>query len=141
MKCSNSTNVVCKSVCSGHYMDEVLDFLRKRGAYSTGDIAKNTSNGDQYICFKPTGGQQARLYKASGSYRVNPYNIDEITSNPNKRAMNEYAIMHDIYQFGPVTATIKVFDPLKPEDVHRNLYLYENGVYGANWGSSDSEGD
>lgn len=136
MKCDNLPNAVCKTVCSGHYMDEVLDYIRKTGAYSTNSIAKHANNGTQYICFKPAANQEARLYKASSSYRVNPYSVDELRSN-SKRADNEYAIMHDIYMYGPVTATIKVFDPLKTSDLHRNLYLYETGVYGTNWGKND----
>lgn len=137
MKCTNSTNTVCKSVCSGHYMDEVLEFMKKKGAYSTKAINSHTNNGTQYICFKPTPGQEARLYKASNAYRVNPYDISEISSNSEKRASNEYSIMHDIFTHGPVTATIKVFDPVSPSDIHRNLYLYEKGIYGTNWGKTD----
>ena len=137
MKCTNTVNTVCKSVCSGHYMDEVLDYLKKKGAYSTGDINAYTNNGSQYICFKPSAGQKAHLYKASNAYRVNPYSVTEISNDSSKRAANEYAIMFDIFTHGPVTATIQVFDPLSPADLHKNLYLYEEGVYGANWGSKD----
>ena len=136
MKCGGAANVVCQKVCSGHYMDEVLDYLKQNGAYSVKSIKDNTSNGDQYICFKPTTTQKARLYKASDAYRVNPYSIDEL-SIKSKRSDNEYAIMYDIYKYGPVTATIKVFDPLKTSDLHRNLYLYETGIYGTNWGKAD----
>jgi len=137
MKCPKVTNKVCNSVCSGHYMDEVLNYLKTNGSYSVSDISRFTSNGDEYVCFKPSAKQSAKLYKASNAYRVNPYSVGEINSDADKRASNEYSIMHDIYKYGPVTATIKVFDPTSPADVHRNLYLYTDGIYGTNWGPTD----
>ncbi len=142
MKCgSNHTNKVCSKVCSGHYMDEVIDYLRTNGSYSHDVINKHANFGETYVCFKPSDKQDAKLYKATGAYRVNPYPVEEISSSKTNRESNEYAIMHDIYTYGPVTATIRVFDPLGAKDLHKNFYLYTTGVYGINWGPDPKASD
>lgn len=126
MKCPSKLGVVCKSVCSGHYMDEVMEYLRKTGAYAF----KATGSQTDYICPVKT---TAKNFKGTSSYRVNPYSMIDIEKDPVKRKENEYAIRHEIYTNGPVTATIRVFDPSSPDQLEKNLYLYTNGVYGANW--------
>lgn len=138
MKCgSHNNNKVCSSVCSGHYMDEVLDYIKKTGAYSKLDISRNSpSNGTQYICFEPQNGQSAKKFQAKSSYRVNPYTLGELNTNQ-KRIDNEYAIMHEIYTHGPVTTTIKIFDPMAKDRVHQNFYFHTKGIYGADWEKGD----
>lgn len=133
MKCgTNSMNKVCTSVCSGNYMDEVVGYLKTHGAYGK----KEVGNDGQYICYKPVNGSMSKLYKASSSYRVNPYSVYQL-SDGYKRAENEYSIMYDIYHHGPVTATIQVFDPMARERLHQNFYLYQGGIYGTNWNLGD----
>lgn len=138
MKCgAHNENKVCKTVCSGHYMDEVLDYIKKVGGYANSDIKRNSpSNGNQYICFAPRNTQTARKFKAKSSYRVNPYSVGQLLDGV-KRAENEYAIMHEIFNHGPVTATIKIFDPMTRERIHQNFYFYTNGVFGTNWSLGD----
>ena len=141
MKCGpNGTNKVCDTVCSGHYMDEVLQYLKTSGAYANSAISRATNNGTQYICYSPTASQSPKLYKASQSYRVNPYAMGEL-SNIEKRAKNEYAIMYDLFKYGPVTATIKVFDPVGASELHKNFYLYTKGIYGTNWDRDPASSD
>jgi C1A family cysteine protease len=62
-------------------------------------------------------------------------------SNPTKREENEYAIMHDIYKYGPVTATIRIFDPTTKGELHQNFYLYKSGVFGTDWNRDPSSSD
>tara|TARA_R110001632_G_scaffold67017_8_gene157647 strand:- start:2160 stop:3230 length:1071 start_codon:yes stop_codon:yes gene_type:complete len=138
MKCgSHQNNKVCNSVCSGHYMDEVLDYIKKVGGYSTIEINRNSpSNGSQYICFEPKNGQYAKKYKAKSSYRVNPYTVGQLNSR-DRRAENEYAIMHEIFKHGPVTTTVKVFDPMSRERIHQNFYFHSTGIFGTGWEKGD----
>ena len=124
-------------VCDGNYMDEVVDFLRKVGSYSINTVRTYAPSAwNQYVCFKPSDSQPATLYKGSTSYRVNPYSLTELRS-ADRRQYNAERIMYDIWQYGSVTATIKVFDPLKVDRLKQNFYLYKDGVYGYPWDGGD----
>ena len=51
-------------------------------------------------------------------------------------------IMYDIRAFGPVTATIRVYDPLNSKQLLQNLYLYDGTyIYGHPWPSDPKEYD
>jgi len=141
MKCDHK-NAVCDTVCDGHYMDEVMDYIRKTGVYSFSSIQTNSNLGsDQYFCFQPREGQNARLYKASSTYRVNPYSVNEL-KDKGKLEYNMQQIMYDIRAFGPVTATIRVYDPLNSKQLLQNLYLYDGTyIYGHPWPSDPKEYD
>lgn len=139
MKCTDNGKI-CNAVCDGHYMDEVLEFLEKRGAYSYKNISKLTKNANEYICFKPTLADNVPIYKSKGVYRANPYTLNELTTKE-KMERNEKAIMNDIMTNGPVTATIKVFDPTKSSEIKKNFYLYKNGVFGDNWEKDPNSSD
>lgn len=138
MKCGpHNNNKVCKTVCSGHYMDEVLDYIKKTGAYSKTGINRNSpQNGNQYICFEPRKGQNAKKYKARSSYRVNPYTYGQLKSKE-RLAENEYAIMYEIFNHGPVTTTVKVFDPMSRDRIHQNFYFHSKGIFGTDWEKGD----
>lgn len=145
MKCQSKgeNGKVCKRVCNGHYMDEVIQWLSTNGAYSYHDVKSHISgNGlqikhaDDYVCFEPEG---ATIYKAKGGYRVNPYTMDQL-HNDTKRKSNEKTIMNEIMNNGPVTATIRVHDPIRG-DLSKNLYLHKTGVYGYPWTKDPAETD
>lgn len=135
LKCKNN-GVPCYAVCDGHYMDEVMDHFLNKGAYSIDTINRFANYGTQYICYKPKPDQNAKLLKSKRSYRVNPYTVGELR-NADRLELNEKQIMYDIFKYGPVTCTIKVFDPLKREELHKNFYLYKDGVYGYPWQGGD----
>lgn len=126
----------CHAVCDGHYMDEVMEYFRTHGAYALSAIKKFTNYGTQYICYKPRSPSEASPFKAKRGYRVNSYTMGEL-KDPERLRLNELQIMHDIHEFGPVTCTIKVFDPLNKADLHKNFYLYKTGVYGYPWDGGD----
>ena len=141
MKCPGQTNSACKRVCDGHYMDEVMEYIKRSGAFSFGTIRKfQPALSNQYACFKPRHDQVARSYKAKSVYRVNAYTVGEL-GDRSKREYNEKRIMYDIWKYGPVTCTIRVFDPLKAGQLHQNFYLYEDGVYGYPWAKDPVEYD
>lgn len=137
MKCGiRGINKPCNSVCSGHYMDEVIDYLKTNGSYSQ----KTTGNPGEYICYGPVGGPLPKIYKASSCYRANPHTYGQL-DNPQKLSENEHAIMYEIFTHGPVTATVKIFDPVGKGQLAKNFYLYKGGIYGTNWGSDPLESD
>jgi cathepsin B len=140
MKCPHQINVLCKSVCSGNYVDDVFNYIRTNGCYSIGDISANSGDGKQYICFRPNRGKNVTLLKAASVFRVNPYSPHELT-NSDKFASNTRTIMNEIATNGPVTATIRIFDPMASGQRHQNFYLYASGVYGANWQSDPKDVD
>jgi cathepsin C len=61
--------------------------------------------------------------------------------NPQKLSENEYAIMYELFTYGPVTATVKIFDPVGRGQIDKNFYLYKGGIYGTNWESDPKESD
>ena len=132
MKCPHQANSLCKAVCTGNYVDDVFNYLRTNGCYSISAIDSNGGNGTQYICFRPGRGKNVNPIKASSVFRVNPYNPGELT-NSDKLASNTRTIMNEIATNGPVTATIRIFDPMDAGQRQHNFYLYSSGVYGSNW--------
>uniref|UniRef100_A0A6C0CH56 Peptidase C1A papain C-terminal domain-containing protein n=1 Tax=viral metagenome TaxID=1070528 RepID=A0A6C0CH56_9ZZZZ len=137
MKCgTKGLNKPCNSVCTGHYMDEVIDYLKTHGTYSQQQVG----NPGEYICFGPTVQPFPKLYKATSCYRANPHTYGQLDS-PQKLSDNEYAIMYEIFTHGPVTATVKIFDPVGKGQIDKNFYLYKGGIYGANWDSDPRESD
>lgn len=139
MKCSDDGKV-CNTVCDGHYMDEVLEYLKTHGAYSFKDLSKITKNANDYICVKPSRESNIKNYKSNGVYRANIHTLKELNTTE-KKFKNEQAIMHDIMDHGPVTATIKVFDPTKKAEIKQNFYLYKKGIFGHNWKKDPSSSD
>jgi hypothetical protein len=138
MKCREGEE--CKLVCNGHYMDEVMEYLTKSGGYSYNDVNAKANYGNKYICYKAEA-NGVKPYRASGAYRVNPYSIAEI-NDAKKREINEKTIMADIYEHGPVTCTIQVFDPVDKANLAKNFYLYKGeGVYGYPWDRDPSSTD
>lgn len=135
MKCDHKTGI-CNRVCEGHYLDDVLEYLVKNGCYSHNDINSGSDNGTQYMCFHPKDSDNVRLFKGASYYRVNPYSMLELT-DPQRREVNTRAIMQEIYSKGPVTAVVKVYNPTKLKDLHKNFYLHKTGVYGHNWGGTE----
>lgn len=135
-KCDSGHGTVCRDVCDGHYMDEVMNQFRKHGAYSLDTVNRFTNYGTQYICYKPKSPSEGVPFKATRGYRVNPYTMGEL-DDPSRRLINEQQIMYDIFKFGPVTCTIRVFDPLNANDLSKNFYLYKEGVYGYPWKGGD----
>jgi hypothetical protein len=141
MKCPNVINSICKNVCTGNYIDDVLKYLAVNGSYSIGAINANNGDGTQYICFRPSRSTRSvSPLKAHGEYRVNPFTPGDLQS-PSNLATNERTIMNEIVTHGPVTATIKVFNPMTSGHRDKNFYLYKNGVFGANWNADPKESD
>ena len=140
MKCPHQINTLCKGVCSGNYVDDVFNYLRTTGCYSMGDISANSGDGKQYICFRPNRGKNVNIVKASSVFRVNPYSPAELT-NSDKLVSNTKTIMNEIATNGPVTATIRIFDPMTSGQRVQNFYLYASGVYGSNWKGDPKEVD
>lgn len=137
MKCGRrDLNKPCNAVCTGHYMDEVIDYLKTDGTYSQ----KQVGNPGEYICYGPPSGQRPKLFKATSCYRANPYTFGQLNTEQ-KLSDNEYAIMYELYMNGPVTATVKIFDPVARGQIDKNFYLYKNGIYGKNWDSDPYESD
>jgi cathepsin B len=140
MKCPHQANSLCKAVCTGNYVDDVFNYLRTNGCYSMGAINANGGNGTQYICFRPSRGKNVPLIKASSVFRVNPYGPGELVDN-DKLLTNTRTIMNEIATNGPVTATIRIFDPMDAGRRQDNFYLYARGIYGANWRGDPSDVD
>ena len=137
MKCgTKGLNKPCNSVCTGHYMDEVIDYLKTNGTYSQ----QTVGNPGEYICYGPTGQSRPKVYKAASCYRANPHTYGQL-DNPQKLSENEYAIMYELFTYGPVTATVKIFDPVGRGQIDKNFYLYKGGIYGTNWESDPKESD
>ena len=139
VKCQ-SHGTLCHAVCDGHYMDDVMNYFRTHGAYPLSVIDKYTAFGTQYICYDPPASssqyQGHTKIKAKRAYRVNQYAMSELR-DPKRRELNEKQIMYEIWKYGPVTCTIKVFDPLNPHEMHKNFYSYKSGVYGHPWDGGD----
>lgn len=140
MKCPQSTNTLCKAVCTGNYVDDVFNYLRTTGCYSMGAINANSGDGKQYICFRPSKNKNVKPLKASSVFRVNPYSPSELV-NSDKLNTNSRTIMNEIATNGPVTGTIRIFDPMTQSQKHQNFYLYASGVYGTNWNSDPKDVD
>jgi cathepsin B len=140
MKCPRQVNTLCKSVCTGNYVDDVFNYIKSVGCYSINDISANSGDGRQYICFKPGRGKTLNVLKAGSVFRVNPYSPNEL-SNSDKLLSNTRTIMNEIATNGPVTATIRIFDPMASGQRHQNFYLYSSGVYGANWSGDPRDVD
>jgi hypothetical protein len=117
-------------------MDEVIDYLKTTGTYSQQDVG----NPGEYICYGPTGHPKPKVYKASSCYRANPHTYGQL-DNQQKLSENEYAIMYELFTYGPVTATVKIFDPVGRGQIDKNFYLYKGGIYGTNWDSDPRESD
>lgn len=140
MKCPNQFNTICKNVCNGNYVDDVFNYLKSNGAYTVKDINLSNGDGTQYICFRKDRSTGPHLIKASSVFRVNPYGPNELTSET-KLLNNTRTIMNEIVQNGPITATIRVYDPMSHSQRSQNFYLYTSGVYGANWQRDPRESD
>lgn len=140
MKCPHQINTLCKSVCTGNYVDDVFNYLKSNGAFSLGQISASNGDGTQYICFRPSRGHTLTPFKATSVFRVNPYGPAELTSEA-KFITNCRTVMDEIARNGPITATIKIFDPTTAGRRHQNFYLYSDGVYGTNWNSDPRESD
>lgn len=161
MKCGNNGNMVCTRVCDGNYMDDVMTYIKKTGVYPFSYIKMyKPMILNEYICFKPPKSEGSRsggkgkkgkkksvgevgsdgALRASSVYRVNSHGPDEL-SDPKKREYNALRIAYDIFTYGPVAATIKVFDPLNSAELDKNFYLYKSGIFGYPWDKDPKDMD
>lgn len=133
MKCG--TNNVCPKVCEGNYLDDVFQYAVDHGAISQHDIDKHSSQGTEYLCmdYKAFG---IKPHKAKSKYRVNILPPGQLNT-PENLALNENAIMQEIFEHGTVGAIIQVFVP--PDS--RNFYAHQQGVYGYGWKALPKETD
>lgn len=141
MKCGGFSSIVCTQVCDGNYMDDVMEYIKKTGVYPFSVIKMyKPLISNEYICFKPPVGSPGKILKAKSVYRVNTYNVNELASKE-KREYNALRIAYDIFTYGPVAATIKVFDPLKSSELDKNFYLYKSGIFGYPWDKDPADSD
>lgn len=133
MKCG--TDNVCPKVCEGNYLDDVFQYVVDKGAVAQSDVDKYTKHGTEYICmdYKALG---VKPYKAKSKYRVNILPPGQLTT-PENLALNENAIMEEIFKHGPVAAILQIYVP--PDK--RNFYLHQKGVYGYGWKDVPKETD
>ena len=135
VKC-RGRNGICRAVCDGHYMDEVMEYFTHHGAYSHQSVKTFTNKPTVYSCAPVPKNTKQKRHKARGFYRVNPYTMGMLKGK-DRIDNNMHAIMDEIMRNGPVTATIKVFDTLDASRIKENFYLYSGGVYGYPWRQGD----
>lgn len=139
IKCNNTTGI-CKKVCDGHYMDEVLTFLQRKGAHSNETVKRFSKTPKNYTCVRIPQ-DQGKIFKAKSGLRVNPFSFTQLRKGSPKLKMNEESIMYEIFKRGPVTATIKVYEPLRKKELHKNFYYYKSGIFGQGWKKEPKEYD
>lgn len=133
MKCG--TNNVCPKVCEGNYLDDVFQYAVDQGCLAQSDIDKHGPHVSDFLCldYKALG---ITPYKAKSKYRVNILPPGQLNT-PENLALNENAIMEDIFNNGPLACIIQVYVP--PDK--RNFYVHQEGVYGYGWKSMPKETD
>ena len=133
MKCG--TDNICPKVCEGNYLDDVFQYVVEHGAVSQSMVDKHTKHGTEYICmdYKALG---VKPYKARSKYRVNILPPGQLNT-PENLALNENAIMQEIFEHGPIAAILQIYIP--PDK--RNFYVHQSGVYGYDWKSLPKETD
>lgn len=111
LQCNGS---YCEEACQSQYIDDMFNFMKD----GPGCLSK---------CSVINDSDEPR-YKIETFYRVGSYNEEELERDKSKITHNEEQIMKEIYLYGPVTATIKIYT----SDDDRNLYkLNENSrIYG-----------
>jgi len=133
MKCG--TQNACPRVCEGSYLDDVFQYTVDHGAVAQSDIEKYSQVGTEYMCFDYAA-KGVAPWKAKSKYRVNIF-PPSMLNDKNNLKLNEYAIMKDIYENGPVGAIFRIYVPLDT----RNFYLHKSGVYGHGWKSEPTATD
>lgn len=123
----------CPRVCQGDYLDDVLQFMVTNGGAAQSDIDKFSQNGTEYVCFDYAK-YDVKLWKGNSRYRVNLFPPSQLNT-PENLALNEQAIMEEIFEHGPVCCIFKIFTPMDS----RNFYLHKSGIYGAGWKSEPKE--
>jgi C1A family cysteine protease len=133
MKCG--TDNVCPKVCEGNYLDDVFQYLVDNGAVAQSSVDKYTKHGTEYMCmdYKAFG---VTPYKAKSKYRVNILPPGQLNT-PENLALNENAIMQEIFEHGTIGGILQIFVP--PDK--RNFYLHQKGVYGYGWKEMPKETD
>jgi len=100
----------CRESCDSQYIDEM--FIKMQDAnYPAFPTKVATSN----FMERPA-------YKISKFFRVGQWNEDDLNSRPERIAENEEAIKKEIFLYGPVTATIKIY---KGDDDYDDRDLYK----------------
>lgn len=125
----------CPRVCEGNYLDDVLQYMVDTGAVAQSDIDKYSKQGEEYLCFDYAK-YSVKPWKGIKKYRVNVF-PPSMLNEPEALAINEQAMMEEIYNKGPIVVILKVFVPMDS----RNFYLHKEGIYGYGWKSEPTETD
>lgn len=133
VKCG--TEGACPRVCEGNYLDDVLQFMVDTGASAQSDIDKYSNQGEEYLCFD-FAAHGVKPWKATKKYRVNVFPPSMLNDKDNL-AINEQALMEEVYTNGAICVVFKIFVPLD----NRNFYLHKEGIYGLGWKSEPTESD
>lgn len=104
----------CEEACQSQYIDDMFNFMKDGpGCLSKCTVLLETDE---------------PKYKIESFYRVGSYNEDELEKDPSKISINEEQIMKEIFLYGPITATIKIYT----SNDDRNLYKLneDSRIYG-----------